>query len=448
MGRSTAHGVGATRLSRPFGRTRGARTLLLATAGFLAALSLPAPRVFAQEGEDGTSSSVPTTALMLLEGGATAGQGATVSIGLRRGLAEVAGIRFVHPVDVLSPPPFSEDLQMSIEELEPLADQVRDGDARDASDRADLLIEAFEANLESVRREQLIDAYMLAAVSRCRSRRTRECEALMERVVVFREGHTYDTTRYPAAFEDVFDRVRSRVTSGLRATLTVTTEPEGAEIYVDGRSYGPSPARVSGLLVGDHYVTIKHLGFDRTIRRATLAAGGSTVRYALAPNERSRLISSPEAQVGLRRELGEPRAGDSLRSLGNVVGAAQVLLGVVSPVGADAVHVQLWLYDVRTRFLLASREGSLSIDEAGMETARQLAVELYRGVSLDGSIAGPVDGGGGAPIERPAELWEQWWFWTAVGVVAVAAGVGIGVGTTVGDSQVPGGWTRLEGTLP
>src|SRR5690606_879870 len=134
--------------------------------------ALPISRAGAQDEEIGTAATVTSTAVMLLEGGATAGQAATISIGLRRGLSDVGGVRFVHPVDVVAPPRFGEEIQFAIEELEPLADQVVNGDARDAASRADRIIELFEQHLESVRREQLIDAYMLAASARCRLRRT------------------------------------------------------------------------------------------------------------------------------------------------------------------------------------------------------------------------------------------------------------------------------------
>jgi hypothetical protein len=422
------------------------RSLAASILAFVLVLS-GAATACAQDGSEEGGSSVTATAIMLLEGGATASQGATVSIGLRRGLSDVEGVRFVHPVDVLSPAPFNEDVQFAIEELEPLMDQVANGDARDAATRADAIVELFEQNLEAVRREQLIDAMMIAAVARCRTGRARECETGFARVLVFREGHEYDEARYPAEYADVFARVRSRTLSAARGTLVVETEPEGAEIYVDGRSYGPSPARVDGLLVGDHYVTVKHLGYERIIRRATLDGSESTARYELQPNERSQLVASDEFQRVLRGELGEERAGPNLRSLGNTLGAAQVLVGVVRPIGESQVHVQVWLYDIRTRFLLSSAEGTITEDEAGTVTARQMAVRLYEGVDLAGGIAAPEDGGPGGG-ERQPELWEQWWFWTVVGVVVVAGGVGIGAGVAASGPGVPDGWTRIDGTLP
>ncbi len=398
------------------------------------------------EGDAESGGSVTTSALMLLEGGATEAQGATVAIGLRRGLGEVTGVRFVHPVDVLSPAPYSDDVQMSIDELEPLADQVRDGDARDAAARSASIAEMFEANLEAVRREQLVDAYVLDALAQCRLRRMSQCESGLERVLVFREAFQYDAERYPPQYQEVFERVRSRTLSGARATLEVVTEPAGAEVYVDGRSYGPSPARAEGLLVGDHYVTIKHLGYMRTIRRATLGRAGSGVSYTLEPNERSRLVASEEFQRALRGELGEERAGPNVRSLGNTLGAAQVIVGVVRPLGDAQVHVMVWLYDVRTRFLLAQREGTLTTDEAGMAAARELAIALYGGVDLAGTIAAPEEEEQ-IVVTREPELWEQWWFWTAIGVVA-ASGVAIGIGVAATPPGVPEGFTRFESNLP
>ena len=417
-----------------------ARTFTLAAV--LVAVGGAAP-VDAQDG-GGAPDAVVTTALMITEGGTTDAQAATVSIGLRRGLAEVRGIDFVHPVDVLSPPTISEDLQFAMDELDSRADQVRDGDARDVLESVDIILALFEANLEAVRREQLIDAYMVGAVARCRLHRQRECEEMFGHVVVFREQHEYDAARYPAEYQDVFERVRTRITSGPRATLTVASEPAGAEVYVDGRSYGPSPATIPDLLVGDHYVTLKHIASVKTIRRATVEAQGSSVSYRLTPNERSRLVASPEAQAAIRGELGEARAGSNIRSLGSTLGAAQVIIGVVTPEGAEGVHVQAYLYDMRTRFLLSQREASMTADEAGMEIARQLGVDLYEGVDLSGAVAAPEEALHDT-VERRPELYEEWWFWTVIGVAAVGIGVGVGVGVATSQPGVPDGWTRIDG---
>lgn len=409
-------------------------------------LVLASSAQLARAQDEGTGSGIRTSAVLIREAGATVAQAAAVTIGLRRGIADVDGVSFVHPVDVLSTPAIGEELQMAMDELEPIADMVRTGDARAAFERADEVVRVFEENLVAVRRSQLVDAYMLAAIGRCRAGLVRECEERIREIVAFRESIEYDAERYGPESRDVFDRARARALAGARGTLVVETEPEGAEVYIDGRSYGPSPVTAEGLLAGRHYVTVKELGYDKLIVRADVRGGRATeVRYVLEPNPRSQLIIRPRTLDSLRAELGEPRAGEAIQSLGRTLATAQLILGVLRPAAGGRVHVQLYLYHVHTRLLQARQEATISIDEAGMERARQMAVDLYEGVDLAGGIAAPDD----SAVVRQPELFEQWWFWTIVGggvaLVAVAIGVGVALGNT---EQVPGGFVRWQGLLP
>lgn len=388
---------------------------------------------------------VAVSALVIPEDDVSEGEASIASIGLRRGIGEVNGVRFVHPVDVLSPAEISEELQFGLEELDARANQLADGDARDVAESTDALIALFERNLEAVRREQLVDVYMINALARCRMGQQRECETRLSRIFVFRESLEYDSSRFPREFAGTFERVRARVLAGPRATLEVATDPPGAEVYVDGRSYGPSPTRADDLLVGDHYVTIKMLDRVRVVRRVSVARTGSSVRIELAPNPRARLVASPEALAAIASELGESRAGPNLRSLGTTLGAAQVIVARLSR-NASRTVLDAYLYDVRTRFLLAHRETEIDSGDAGVEQARLLAVQLYDGVDLSGAVAVVEEA---APERRP-EPWEEWWFWTSIGaaVIGIGVGVGVGVGLATQSPALPEGWLRLEGTVP
>lgn len=411
----------------------------------LLAIVLNAAPALAQDDE--AAGGVTTSAIFIREAGTTIAHASAVSIGLRAGMREVEGVSFVHPVDVLSTPPVSEELQGAFDELDPLADMVRTGDAREAFRRSDEIVDLFEANLAAVPRARLVDAYMLTAIGRCQAGMMRECEERIRQIVAFRESLEYDVERYGPEGLEVFDRARSRALSGARGTLVVQTEPEGAEIYIDGRSYGPSPVRAEGLLAGQHYVTVKEIGFEKLIARADVRAGrDNDAIYTLEPNPRSQLVVSQEAQAAIRGELGEPRAGDSIRSLGNTLGTTQVIVGVLRPAAGGQVHVQLYLYHVHTRLLQAQEEATLTLDEAGEERARQMAIELYQGVDLQGGIDAPEDG---VIARGQAEIYEEWWFWTAIGggvllvVGAVVAGVLLG-----GAPNVPGGFWRAQGEIP
>ncbi len=413
----------------------------LAWLSLLIALGLLAPRGARADDE---RSAVVSTVVVIPGEGATPSEASVASIGLRRGIAEVRGVRFLHPVDVLSPPEMPEDLQFGLEELEARMSQLRDGDAADVAESTDALIELFERHLDAVRREQLVNVYLVNALARCRIGQQHECERRLARVFVFREGAAYDPEVFPADLEGVFDRVQTRVAEGPRAALVVRTIPEGAEVYVDGRSYGPSPARAEDLLVGDHYVTIKMLDRVRVVRRVSVARSGSAVDIDLDPNPRARLVASPEAFAALSAELGEPRAGANIRSLGATLGTAQVVIARLGRAGAE-LALDVYLYDVRTRFLLAHREATLADGEQGIEQARLLALDLYDGVDLSGSVEVAEE----ANPERRTEPWEEWWFWTSIGAAVVAVGVGVGVGVGIASQppSVPEGWIRIEGVI-
>ncbi|MCZ7683639.1 MAG: hypothetical protein M5U28_34650 [Sandaracinaceae bacterium] len=70
---------------------------------------------------------------------------------------------------------------------------------------------------------------------------------------------------------------------------------------------------------------MKELGYEKLIVRAEVRPGrASEARYDLQPNARSQLIVGAQAQANIRGELGETRAGDAIRSLGNTLTTAQV----------------------------------------------------------------------------------------------------------------------------
>ncbi|MFK7986552.1 MAG: PEGA domain-containing protein [Sandaracinaceae bacterium] len=388
---------------------------------------------------------VETTALLIPVGEASTADISLVNIGLRRGIRSVEGVSFVHPVDRLEQG-HSDEVYMWVDQLDAIADMVRTGDARDAYQRADEAIDVFENNLRFVRRSALVDAYMLAAVGRCAAGRARECRTGFRRIIAFRENHEFDVERYGPEHEPVFEREKLAALSGARGTLFVETEPEGAEVYIDGRSYGPSPVTAVGLLAGSHYITVKELGYDKLAVRADVRGARETAeRYVLEEALEARRVLNLQGPI--MDELGQARSGERIRQLGDSLGTGQTIVGTVTPNEEGQLHVQLYLYHVHTRLLQNQVEATVSPDEVGMDTVREIAIALYEGVDLGGGIDAPEDDTN-IPGRQP-ELYEQWWFWvTVIGGAAVVAGA-IGAGVALSDGeQVPGGFLRIQGTLP
>ncbi len=396
---------------------------------------------------------VTASAVLIRDEGATRLQSTIVGIGIRRGVSAVHGLRYVHPADVLAVEAPPEELSDAVGKLDTLANMVTQGNPDAAADLGSHIVDVFEHHLAFVKRSQLIDAYMLAAVAECKRGRRRQCVEGFEHVITFREGMEYDPVRYPPDYLDLFMQTKDRLLShGGRGSLQITTDPEGVEVFVDGRSYGPSPTVADGLLAGDHYVTVKAVGFDKLIQRVSVSTNRQgSIALTLDHSERARLLAAELPHV--REELGQHRVGlDSrIAHLTNLLYVNQLILGTVTPAAGGQIRVHLYLYDLRTRFLLSEKEASIPADAGGQVLARRLASQLYEGVDLSGSIAAP-DQHGTPVVEQESTisvLLHSVWFWLGAAAV-VAAGIGIGVYALShqGGPGVPQGWTRIDGALP
>lgn len=383
---------------------------------------------------------------MITEGGASTGQATTVSIGIRRAVESMQGLRYTDPVDLLSTTSLPEEVQLALDDLDLIADAVRNGNAREAAEHSERAVAAFEENLSVVRRAALFDAYMLDALVHCRLDERRRCVQGFERVLTFRESAEYDATRYPVNFAQLFEETRSRVTAGQRSSLRVITNPEGAEVFVDGTSYGASPVVVDNLLAGDHYVTVKAVGYEKLVSRATVTARESaSTSLLLQPIARALLLERDLARIP--SELGEERAGPVISGLSGYLFAAQIVLGLISESPNGELDVGLYLYDLRTHFLLSEKHATIPASGETLEGARALTEVLYQGVDLQGAVAAPdVDSNAPRVVEPARPLWKRWWFWTAIGVVAVSGATATYLLTRDSGNDVPDGFSRLAGS--
>ncbi|MEM9192050.1 MAG: PEGA domain-containing protein [Myxococcota bacterium] len=390
------------------------------------------------------------SAVIIAGEGATLAQLTTVSMGLRRGAREVEGVRFRDSGDILveqdrerTPP---EGLFAYQDSLDEIAEMVRSGNANAAEGMAREAIEFFEASLGFVTRRTLVDAYLLWATANCQRNRRRECVAGFDYVVRFRENAIYDPERYPPDYEVLFAETQLElVETGTRGSIRIETIPEGAEVFVDGVSYGPSPATAEGLLVGDHYVTVKAFGYEKAEQRVTIEeAFEATANISLVETRQAQLLRS--VMPAIRAELGvEQATRDGVLQLrAPLSGIQQVMIAVVTP-RRNALSTSVYLYDLRTRFLLSQRDAQVPSGPDGADVVTRLATELYEGVDLSGRVAAPDE----ETVDGPGSIFEQWWFYTVVGAVLVAGGVTLGVvlSQDSSDLDLPDGVSRIQGIV-
>jgi hypothetical protein len=209
-----------------------------------------------------------------------------------------------------------------------------------------------------------------------------------------------------------------------RARLDVTTEPPGAEVWIDGRSAGVTPLALDEIDVGDHYITLTIDGRAARGARVALSAPGTALAYDLGAAHASASLET------LRERLAAGGAGDaawleSALALAGAIGASTLV--VVRGTGpGDAVAVDATAARAGEPFALA--------DSARLAAA--VGLPPVAPVSL--VAAGPAPASGGtsdaatlpADPPRPAPRGRVPGIvaGTLVAAVLVAVGVGLGVG--------------------
>jgi len=87
---------------------------------------------------------------------------------------------------------------------------------------------------------------------------------------------TYTTTVYVPAGTQVPVNANLVPTPQQTGSLSVTSNPDGADIYIDGRYAGSTPAVIPGLAPGSHTVRVQKAGYDEFLTTVTVYAGQRT----------------------------------------------------------------------------------------------------------------------------------------------------------------------------
>lgn len=303
------------------------------------------------------------------------------------------------------------------------------------SDAVDQLI----AVLPYIKKQELADAMMAVAVAHYQKGKTPPMQQALKRLLTWRPNYTPDPAQVPPQMNDAIEAARQQVSQLPRADLKVSSEPAGAQVFVDGDYIGVAPLTVPGLATGEHYVTLKKLGYKRGLRVAQVKeSGGSPVLGKLQRSEKYLLVEQAIAKV--TPQMGQSPIDSVVDNLRETLFLDQTVFLKVRKGGGDEVELGAYLYDLRSRRLLNQQTTKLRAP-SGVPQSGALATvsdRLYTGVSYDGGLQAPVD----APPPPPADtrpLYKRWWFWAAVGVIAVGTVTAIAVGASQRNTSCPSG---------
>jgi hypothetical protein len=104
-------------------------------------------------------------------------------------------------------------------------------------------------------------------------------------------------------------------------SIFFTSEPPGAQIYIDERSAGKTPFLDSIIKPGEYSVRVETLGFEPVERKITVSSGGSdTLKFVFEPS-----VAVPDSIESVQNA--EERNGKKIKTI--VVASAFALFGLV-----------------------------------------------------------------------------------------------------------------------
>ncbi|HEX6835437.1 MAG TPA: PEGA domain-containing protein [Polyangia bacterium] len=289
-------------------------------------------------------------------------------------------------------------------------------------------VEVLSKVLPYVKKQELADAMMALGAAHFENGDKKEAKRTFERLLVWRTDYKVDLSKYPPALLSIVEDTRKEVEHFKRGSIEIRSEPSAAQAYVDGRYIGVTPTFADGLIVGEHWVTLKKEGF----KKAVMAAQASSKQQQLVSitMERStKYLLVEQALAGVEKTLGETMLDASADNLKEVLFIDHAVFVRAAPAGPGQIKVDTFLYDLRTRRRLTRVTKTVSVAHAEKELST-LASALYLNVSYEAELVESKDAPPPKPYVRPP-FYKTWWFWTAAGVAVAGVALGAGLGAAL-----------------
>jgi len=282
-------------------------------------------------------------------------------------------------------------------------------------------VESLSKVLPHIKKQELAQAQMSLAAAQWQLGDRKTARQTMAKLLTWRSDFKLDVNKYPPALLPPFDEAKREVEKQKRGSIEIRTEPLPAQAYVDGKYVGVTPTFAEGLVVGDHYVTLKREGFRKAVMPATVSA--KEQRVVTITIERSRkFLLVEQSLAAVDKELGKPALGDAGDTLKEILFIDQAVF-VRAKDKNGGLEVEALLYDLRTKRLLNRVVEIAPANDSAEKKLAGVTTALYKNVNYDAEIETPKD----APppkAQTRTPVYKTWWLWTVVGVVVVGAVLG------------------------
>ena len=224
--------------------------------------------------------------------------------------------------------------------------------------------------------------------------------------------------------------------------VSVTTDPPGAEVFIDQQARGRTPLDVDDVPRGIHMVRLMlpgHMPFREAVNLRRQSVG---VEAMLLPNE------GGEELNGIFGALAGAELTNGEGAIADFGGALDVeVIGILRVGYADdgeSVSVELGIFDVASGRRLLRAEGQTTRDVGPLERGMAQFTEQAFTAALRPRVVERSSELPPAFVDEDEEEEEggvvtKWWFWTAVGVGALAIAGGVTAAVLLSGGDEPHG---------
>lgn len=288
-----------------------------------------------------------------------------------------------------------------------------DLDYQGSSDKWAAALEFFIKHPEVADAKVLADAHFFIgslAILNGGKGQAKKAQEEFVRALVHNPELTCDPQVYGADVKKAFDKALGDLGKKDTGKLTIESTPPGAEVSLRGKVLGHTPVDAPSLPVGRHLLTFSKPGHDAGGAFADVSKEGTTVKPELVPVKgymdiRDGATNAIGKGVGVKGPLPA-----NAKKLAEIVQARFLVM-------SDGTTAEVW--DSET----GNRLAGLSLSSEELSTT---AKKIERFIAKPGAAVAAVE----THDEEPSAggpVYQKWWFWTAVGVVAVGAGTAVGV---------------------
>ena len=186
---------------------------------------------------------------------------------------------------------------------------------------------------------------------------------------------TPDSRKFWGSIPGIVEEVRDEVESGPVGSVSVTSRPAGARVFISEARYGVTPVRITGLPVGRHILRLEQAGLmpHGEVIEVT-RRGETTIRVSLEVSEEFESLREIALEAG--NELGQGTIGPAFAALGAYGRVDWVVYGIARRTFTEA-RFDLWVIHPRWRDRLTSLHFVLPRQALEEDYLEQAFFELF-----------------------------------------------------------------------